>query len=160
MKKFIIITTIIILLLVIFNFVYYELGIFIDLNPNKEVTTFVKTKEKSIILKTDENYEEFEIKGVNLGSGIPGHFATDYAIDKETYLRWFKYIQDMGANTIRIYTILNDDFYNAFYEYNKNNENPLYLIHGLWVNDYIHNSRVDAYSSEFLNAILDNTSLI
>lgn len=160
MKKFIIITTIIVLLLVIFNFVYYELGIFIDLNPNKEVTTFVKTKEKSIILKTDENYEEFEIKGVNLGSGIPGHFATDYAIDKETYLRWFKYIQDMGANTIRIYTILNDDFYNAFYEYNKNNENPLYLIHGLWVNDYIHNSRVDAYSSEFLNAILKESKKV
>ena len=40
-KKFIIITTIISLLLVILNFVYYELGIFIDLNPNKEITTFV-----------------------------------------------------------------------------------------------------------------------
>ena len=65
-----------------------------------------------------EDYEAFEIRGVNMGVGIPGEWATDYAIDKETYLRWFQYIQDMGANTIRVYTILHDDFYNAFYEYN------------------------------------------
>lgn len=76
--------------------------------------------------------EPFEIRGVNLGSGIPGHFATDYAIDKETYLQWFDQIQAMGANCIRVYTLLQDDFYNAFWEYNKDREQPLYLIHGLW----------------------------
>ena len=65
-------------------------------------------------------------------------------IDKETYKRWFKYIQDMGANTIRVYTVQQDVFYNALYEYNKDNDNPRYLIHGVWVNDYTQNSHRDA----------------
>lgn len=160
MKKFIIVSSIIITVVILFNLLHYELGIFIDLNPNKKITTFMKTDNKDILMNEDGQYKKFEIKGVNLGSGIPGHFATDYAIDKKTYLRWFKYIQDMGANTIRIYTILNDEFYNAFYEYNKNNDNPLYLIHGLWINDYIHNSRYDAYSKEFLNEALNESKKI
>ena len=50
--------------------------------------------------------EPFEIRGVDMGVGIPGHFATDYAIDKETYLRWFRMIKDMGANCVRVYTLL------------------------------------------------------
>ena len=160
MKKFIIVSSTIITMLILFNLVHYELGIFIDLNPNKKVTTFIKTQNKDIVINKNGEYELFEIKGVNLGSGIPGHFATDYAISKDAYLRWFKYIQEMGANTIRVYTILNDDFYNAFYEYNKNNDNPLYLIHGLWINDYIHNSRLDAYAPEFLDEALNESKKI
>lgn len=53
-----------------------------------------------------------------MGSGEPGEWSTDFAVDRETYLRWFGYIQEMGANTIRIYTVQSDTFYNAFYEYN------------------------------------------
>ena len=59
----------------------------------------------------------------------------------------------MGANTIRVYTMLSDDFYNAFYKYNKDNDHPLYLIHGLWLNDYTQFSRLDAYSDEFLGEL-------
>ena len=102
-------------------------------------------KGKEILVDEGKGMEPFEIKGVDLGAGIPGHFATEYAIDKETYMRWFGMIQDMGANTIRVYTILSSDFYEAVYEYNRNNPNPLYIIHGVWVNDYIQNSHVDAF---------------
>ncbi len=161
MKKFLIVVTVLISVLLIYDLLFYEFGFFIDFHPNKEVTTFVKTDGKTILLNKDGTYEEFEIKGVDLGSGIPGKFSTEYAIDEETYLRWFKYIQDMGANTIRIYTMLNDDFYNAFYKYNKNNEKPLYLIQGLWVNDYILNSRLDAYDDKFLGqALKDSKKLV
>ena len=52
-------------------------------------------------------------------------------------MRWFQYIQEMGANTIRVYMIQAEDFYEAFYEYNSARENPLYLIQGVWVNDYV-----------------------
>ena len=62
--------------------------------------------------------EPFTVKGVNLGVGVPGEWATDYAVSKETYLRWFAQMQEMGANTVRVYITLHDDFYNAFYEYN------------------------------------------
>ncbi len=157
MKKYLIISSILIAIVLLFDLCYYEFGLFIDFEPDKKVTTFIKTSEKDILMKTDGKYKPFEIKGVDLGSGIPGHFATDYAIDKETYLRWFRQIKEMGANTIRVYTILNDDFYQAFYEYNKNNKDPLYLIHGLWVNDYIQYSRREAYDKEFLGQFLNDS---
>jgi len=160
MKKFLGIVASIILIYAIYYIVFYRIGFFIDFNPGKEVIANVKTNAKSILLKEENQFNSFEIKGVDLGAGIPGHFATDYAIDKKTYLRWFKYIKEMGANTIRVYTILNDDFYNAVYEYNKDNQDPLYVIHGLWVNDYTQNSRLDAYSEQFLGTMLDDSKTL
>jgi hypothetical protein len=59
----------------------------------------------------------------------------------------------MGANTVRVYTILNSDFYDAVYEYNVTNDDPLYIIHGLWLNDYVQFSRRDAYDKDILKAL-------
>ena len=160
MKKFIIICSILIILFIILDVLYYRMGIYIDFNPTQEITTFTKTQGKDIYVKENGNFEKFEIKGVDLGVGIPGHYATDYAIDKETYLRWFKQIKELGANTIRVYTILHDDFYNAVYEFNKNNPDPLYVIHGLWVNDYIQLSSIDAYDEKFLDKMLEDVKIL
>ena len=118
MKKFIAIVSIIVVLVILFDTCYYRLGLYIDFQPQKEVATFIKTEDDKILLNKGNGYKEFEIKGVNMGSGIPGQWSTDFAIDKETYLRWFDQIKDLGANTIRIYTVQNDTFYNSFYEYN------------------------------------------
>lgn len=156
MKKFIIAALIVVILAFIINEAYYRLGIYIDLNPDEPVTTFMTADADTIYMEKDGVVEPFEIRGVNMGVGIPGEWATDYAIDKETYMRWFKLIQDMGANTIRVYTILHNDFYDAFYEYNKDNGNPLYLIHGVWVNDYVQNSHRDAYDDDFRQTFLDD----
>lgn len=160
MKKFIITVSAIIGLLLLADFAYYRLGIYIDLHPNEEVTTFMQVQGDRIYKNAGSEYELFEIRGVNLGSGEPGEWSTDFSIDEETYLRWFHYIQDMGANTIRIYTVQADDFYNAFYKYNKDNENPLYLIHGVWVNDYIQNSHRDAYDDEFYEVFLKDCKTV
>lgn len=147
-----------------YNYIHYKLGIYINLNHDNEVTTFMKTDENRIYMERDGQYEPFEIRGVNMGVGIPGQWATDYAIDKETYLRWFTYIQEMGANTVRVYTILHDDFYNAFYEYNtdreEKGEEPLWMIHGVWVNDYIQNSHRDAYDDDFLQTLKDDSKML
>ena len=53
---------------------------------------------REIFRQTEKGPEPFEIRGVDMGAGYPGYFATEYAISKETYLRWFGLIQDMGAN--------------------------------------------------------------
>lgn len=110
MKKFIIAACIVVLLIFAWNFSYYNLGIYIDLHPDAPVTAFMTTDEDTIYMEKDGKTVPFEIRGVNMGVGLPGEWATDYAIDKETYLRWFAWIQEMGANTIRVYTILHDDF--------------------------------------------------
>lgn len=156
MKKFIIIVCIIVVAVMGFDAAYFRLGWYIDLLPGKEPETFVRTEGDQILMFDGNDYEPFEIKGVNLGSGKPGEWSTDYAIDKDTYLRWFKYIQEMGANTIRVYTVQQDVFYNAFYEYNKDNDRPLWLIHGVWVNDYIQNSYRDALDPEFKERFLSD----
>ena len=156
MKKFIIAAGIIVLLLIGGNIAYYRIGIYIDFHPDEPVTAFMTTDSDTIYMEQNGQIMPFEIRGVNMGVGIPGEWATDYAIDKETYLRWFAWIQEMGANTIRVYTILHDDFYNAFYEYNEGREEPLWLIHGVWVNDYVQNSHRDAYDDDFLQTLLDD----
>ena len=160
MKKFIAIVSIIVVLVILFDTCYYRLGLYIDFQPQKEVSTFIKTEDDKILLNKGNGYKEFEIKGVNMGSGIPGQWSTDFAIDKETYLRWFDQIKDLGANTIRIYTVQNDTFYNAFYEYNHENPDPLYLIHGVWVNDYVLNSHRDAYDEKFFDTLLEDSKTV
>lgn len=142
------------------DYAYFNAGIYIDFGKEKSVECFVKAEDTSIYIKKDGKFVPLEIKGVNMGSGTPGEWSTDFAIDKETYKRWFGYIKEMGANTLRIYTIQNDTFYNAFYEYNYNNPDPLYLIHGVWVNDYIQNSHLDAYSKEFYDTFADNSKIM
>ena len=156
MKKFIIIAMVVVLLWFGIDTAFYRMAWYIDFRPDDPVTAFARIEGEEYLLDQGDGFEPFEIKGVNMGSGIPGKWATDFAADKETYLRWFGYIKAMGANTLRIYTVQNDTFYNAFYEYNKDNPDPLWLIHGVWVNDYIQNSHRDAYADDFINTFIDN----
>ena len=154
MKRYLIGIVIFLFILFISFAGYYIFGFYI--NFNNDVFSFTSSDSENIYVHGDK----FTIKGVNLGSGIPGHFATDYAIDKNTYKRWFSLIQDMGANTIRVYTILSPKFYEAFYEYNKDKDEPLYLIHGVWINDYVLNSKVDAYDSSFKDKFLSTSKIV
>lgn len=141
MKRFLIVLTALILGYLAYDTARYYLGWHIDLQPDAPVSAFMSTDAQHLYMDRGAGPEEFTVKGVNLGVGIPGEWATDYAVSKETYLRWFAQMQEMGANTVRVYITLHDDFYNAFYEYNtareEANEEPLWLIHGVWVNDYI-----------------------
>ncbi len=127
-----------------------------DLGRDNHVNTFVRTENKEILIKDKDKWKSFEVRGIDMGSGIPGEWSTDYAITKETYLHWFQLIQEAGANTLRVYSVQNPSFYKAFYEYNSQHEEPLYLLQGIWVNDYIQNSRVDAYADSFAGKLLYN----
>ena len=150
MKKYLIIVAVLIALVLLGDTLYYRVGVYIPPSQNTPVNVISKIEDEQIVLMTaDGSYETIEIKGVNLGSGVPGHWSTEFYTDRETYLRWFSMIQDMGANVIRIYTILSEDFYNAFYEYNNGREEPLYLIQGVWVNDYVLNSHHNIYDDAF-----------
>ncbi len=155
MKKFIIIVLVVLVTLLGLDYVYFHKGFDISIADNK-VETFVRTNGKTIELNSGKGYEPFEVKGVNMGSGIPGEWSTDFAIDEETYMRWFAYMQEMGANVLRIYTVQDDTFYNAFYKYNNGREEPLYLIHGVWVNDYVQNSHRDAYDNDFFGTFMED----
>lgn len=156
MKKFIIAVCVLALLGFAAYTAYYRFGVYLPLRPDRPAETFTRTEGKTILVERDGAYQPFEIWGVDLGVGIPGHWATDYAVDYDTYLRWFEQIQDLGANTIRVYTIHHDAFYNAFHDYNQGREEPLYLLHGVWVNDYMQFSHRDAYDDGILQTLLED----
>ena len=158
MKRYIIACACLLALFIAIGYAYLFHGWYLPLSqdPHREVEVVAKQEGKELLLGTDAGFSPFEIKGVDMGSGIPGHFATDYAIDKETYLRWFGQIKAMGANTIRVYTLLGSDFYEAFYEYNNGNDDPLYLLHGVWIDDYTQNSHMDAFDSNYIDRFKDD----
>ena len=131
MKKFIILISILIFCYLFYDLAYYHFGWYLFPKDGK-IKIISKTVENNIYL----NGEIFDIKGINLTSSIPGQYDTDYAVSYDTYMKWFKQIQELGANTIRIASIFNDDFYDAFYDYNKDNDTPLYLIQGINLDEY------------------------
>lgn len=156
MKKYL--TMVFIVLFAYFSIdylVYYKGDLYIP--HNEEVTSFTKVADKELWLDSGDGFEVFDMKGVNIGLGMPGKFATEYAITKEEYVRWFEQIQDLGANVIRTYTIAHEAFYDAFYEYNVDNPTPLYLVHGVWVDEYLQKSHRNAFDEEFYEGFLTST---
>ena len=106
-------------------------------------------------------WQDFLIKGVNMGSSKPGCFPGDIGIEKDEYKRWFKQIADMNANSVRVYTILGPGFYEALFEYNMFTKKPIYLFHGVWNNENavskwqngFHPEISDDYKSEIADLI-------
>lgn len=108
MKRFLIVLTALILGYLAYDTARYYLGWYIDLQPDAPVSAFMSTDAQHLYMDRGAGPEEFTVKGVNLGVGVPGEWATDYAVSKETYLRWFAQMQEMGANTVRVYITLHD----------------------------------------------------
>ncbi|MCI9643143.1 MAG: hypothetical protein HFF97_00205 [Oscillibacter sp.] len=148
MKKFLMTVIPGVLFLFLLDWLYFGLGV-LYLPSRQAPAYFAKAEGESLYLDQGSGYGEWEVRGVNLGLGKPGHYATSLAVTKDEYLRWFGQIKAMGANVIRTYTLAGPDFYEAFYEFNRENPDPLYLFHGVWVDDYLINSSFSALDEEF-----------
>jgi hypothetical protein len=96
-------------------------------------------------------WQPFFPQGVNLGASLPGHYPGEMPIDKDTYLRWFSLMTEMGSNVVRVYTIHPPHFYEALVEYNKRNPGrPLYLIQGVWSPEEMLIEKRDAFDPEIV----------
>lgn len=92
--------------------------------------------------------QEIFLIGVNVGLGLPGYQPGSVAIDERTYLKWFKQIQDLGSNCIRVYTLQAPGFYQALYNFNRYHLKPLYLIQGAYLNEALIDEYEDVFASE------------
>ncbi|MBQ7699137.1 MAG: hypothetical protein IJT49_02205 [Clostridia bacterium] len=93
------------------------------------------------------------ITGVDIGFTEPGTDLSSPDISYDTYMRWFSYISQMNANTVRVFSVMNPDFYKALYDHNKNDpDNTLYLMHGVWFNEELMYDIGDAYDDEILSS--------
>ncbi|MBO9598427.1 MAG: hypothetical protein J7559_11510 [Cohnella sp.] len=88
------------------------------------------------------------LKGVNMGIAKPGHFPGETAISKDEYRRWFKDIGAMNANVIRVYTLHPPSFYEALAEYNAKAKHPLYVLHGVWIDEDKLGAAQDVYDPD------------
>lgn len=94
-----------------------------------------KAEEGYFHLYTKGGWDKQFMTGVNIGASEPALFPGDLTISYDTYLRWFKYISEMNANCIRVYTTMRPQFYLALNDFNQSAEKPLYLFQGIWVNE-------------------------
>ncbi|BCZ46255.1 hypothetical protein psyc5s11_23220 [Clostridium gelidum] len=135
MKKFIIFSIIIVLSAFLsFKYIYIirnEASVY----TGDGISYIAKVDNTSFYIYSYGKWEKSFIKGVNIGAAKPGTFPGELAITKEEYLRWFKQIADMNADTIRVYTILKPEFYDALYDYNKTSLKPIYIFQGTWINE-------------------------
>lgn len=96
------------------------------------------------------------IRSVNLGAAEPGKYFTEFPSDNDTYERWLEEIGNLGANAVRVYTLLPPEFYRAFKVYNQTHPSaPLFLLQEIWPeenppgSDYLR----PAYQEEYLKEI-------
>jgi hypothetical protein len=119
----------------------------------KRLIVKYKDEEKKI------NWEDFYLKGVNLGMAIPGKFPAEFSLTFADYLDWLKLIGDMNANVIRTYTILPPEFYVALSYYNLHyDDKPLFIIQGVWIEvpedeDYYNPAFTRDFQKEIINMI-------
>ncbi|CAM3784132.1 hypothetical protein [Marinicrinis lubricantis] len=111
-------------------------------------TLHARTGSDYIQIYQDGHWKDLLVKGVNMGIAKPGHFPGETAITKQEYLRWFRQIGEMHANAVRVYTIHPPGFYEALLEYNQTAKEPLYLLHGVWVNEEELVASGDAFTPE------------
>ncbi|MEO6695238.1 MAG: polysaccharide deacetylase family protein [Ignavibacteria bacterium] len=111
-------------------------------------------------IRDGENVKEWKqyfLKGVNMGVALPGNYPTEFKASYDIYLDWFKKIAEMNSNTIRIYTILPPEFYEAFAQYNIDHfSSPLYLLQGVWADETESNNYFEKeYTERFQKEIKD-----
>ncbi|MFJ8264139.1 hypothetical protein ACIQ4I_19700 [Rummeliibacillus sp. NPDC094406] len=102
---------------------------------NNDVHYTAKISDDKMEVKIDDKWQSMKIKGVNVGIAKPGYFPGETAITEDEYYQWFKDIGKLGANTIRVYTIHPPGFYNALKKYNENHKKPIYVLHGVWIDE-------------------------
>lgn len=155
MKRFLVISTIIFILIV--NFIN-------DIATNKltpkDGTYFTKTNGKDIYIVNNDKWEKLKLIGVNLDPAKPGVFPSENTVKEEEYLRWIQYIYDMGANCIKVSNLMSQHFYNALNRFNKDKENPIYLLQGIYFDETYLKNGYDPQNSKLKEIFKNNIKLI
>ena len=153
MRRFLIINTLIFLvILAIGNNIYTR--------QSNQVNNISKVEDKDIYVKINGEWEEFIIKGINLDAAKPGVFPSQNIVNKDEYLRWINYISEMGMNCIKVANLMSKEFYEAFYEFNENQERPIYLMQGIYFDEEYLKDGYDASSEVVEKNFQENIELI
>lgn len=125
-----------------------------DIYKENDISMVARTKGKTFEIYNDGEFKSNFLTGVNMGAALPGYFPGQMAIPKDMYLEWFQMIHDMNADVIRVYTTQMPHFYEALFEFNQTVKDPIYVMHGVWLNEEDISHIKDPYANE--NYMLNN----
>ncbi|MDO9527678.1 MAG: polysaccharide deacetylase family protein [Syntrophales bacterium] len=93
-----------------------------------------RTNESFFEVYREGDWVPLIVKGVNIGTSLPGRHFTQFPMSREVYYSWLKQAAELNANVIRLYTLLDPLFYQAFKEYNRSVEpaKRLWLLQEVW----------------------------
>lgn len=108
---------------------------------NLETKPLIRPQKLTYLARVEGDYFAWQIggewkpmylRGVTLTPTLPGHFPNESPRDLALYSGWLLKISELGANTIRVYTILPPAFYRALFQFNKTPSRiPLRLLQGI-----------------------------
>ncbi|MBN2168200.1 MAG: glycosyltransferase family 2 protein [Actinobacteria bacterium] len=109
---------------------------------------YTRAKGQYFEVHTGDGWKKLLIKGVNVGSAVPGKWFSEFPENEELYLDWFEKIAGMNANTIRVYTLFDPTFYRALDKFNGSSERKLLLLQEIWPDDEVPDYNL--YNEEFV----------
>ena len=78
-------------------------------------------------------WERLFVRGVNLGTALPGRYPAEFPDDEALYRQWFDEMRVLGANVVRLYTLHPPSLYRALRDHNQQYPNQrLWLVQGVW----------------------------
>lgn len=106
----------------------------------------------------DGGYRPVFLKAIDLGAALPGKFPSEFPTDPALYRHWFDLMKECGFDAVRVYTILPPVFYDTLLAFNRGRTDPLYLIHGVWVelpdnHDFSNPEFVEGYRAEIRRVV-------
>lgn len=153
MKKFLFSVLVVVLLTSGFLYLYFMQGIYFSWGNSDELAVPFKSENGEYHLLQNGAYKSIIVRGVHVGQAEAFQNALDFTTDKETYLSWFQDIKALGANTIKIGTVYHQEFYDALYEFNEQNDEPLYLLQGIRPSESDALWDKDGYHPEFIDRL-------
>ena len=121
--------------------------------PARALSDFLEVRQ------ADGSYVPIYVKGINLGAALPGKYPTEFPREVSVYLDWLETIAGLGANTVRLYTLLPPEFYQALATHNAlAGARTLWLIQGVWAelpegDDFSDSDYVGEFQSEIARVV-------
>ncbi len=96
---------------------------------------------------------------MNLGVALPGRFPAEFPEDESAYFTWLESVSELGANAVRLYTLLPPAFYAALDRHNRlHPDRRLWLIQGVWTelpdgDDYLDPAFLRGFQAEIARVL-------
>ncbi len=123
------------------------------------IQVVARARDGRFFVREGGRFRPLFVKGVNMGVALPGRFPAEFPQDEATYRSFLSTVAGMGANVVRLYTLLPPVFYEALREHNRAaGATPLWLLQGVWTeapegDDYDGDVFVEEFRSEIRRVI-------